>query len=143
MAPRHLVNGRRVRGPARTPDPQPAPTPEELKALIDRLDGVRQAKLLNLLQSDPESIIGQAFRNLSYLHQAGIASLGGAVGLDPEVVDPDELLTRVETDKEAKKRTKKSSVGAVRQARHKARKRQEKAMGRFREALSGRRPAQD
>src|SRR5262245_43592920 len=72
MAPRHEANGRPVRTPAREPDRQPVPTPEEVKALADRLDWAGQTNLLYLFLSDKQSIIGKKVLALLGTFQANV-----------------------------------------------------------------------
>jgi hypothetical protein len=110
----------------RRPKTRPTPatlTPEEVKARIDALDWVGQSRLWQLLLSDPNSQIGQkALAMMSCLEQH-ITWLERKAEATPEFTDPEELLARRETAKQAARRLKKPTANAARQARHRARKR--------------------
>jgi hypothetical protein len=107
---------------------QPVPTPEQVKALADRMDWAGQHTLLQLFLLDKQSGIGKAILAMLSIQQAGKEYLERRAGLTPEDIDPHKLLSTEETDKMAKKRTGKKSVNAVRQERHRAKKRLQQSL---------------
>jgi hypothetical protein len=102
------------------------PTPEKVKALIDAQDWAWQQRLWRLFLLDPNSQIGGNVRSLLGARQVVIDRLEQAAGLGLGDIDPEELLNREETLKQAKKRLRKKTVGAVKQAKHRAKKRMAK-----------------
>jgi hypothetical protein len=111
----------------RNPRPQP-PTPQELKALIDQMDWAGQNNLLQLFLLDPKSEIGKSIRAyLAAFVQSQIAA-EQAAGYGVGQVDPEALLTTDETEKEAMRRLGKPSIGAVKQAKHRAKQRLAEAL---------------
>jgi hypothetical protein len=105
---------------------QSAPTPEEVKALIDAQDWNWQTNLWFLLIKDPQSIIGGKVRTYLALREVRINRLEEVAGLAPGDVDPERLLSTKESLKEAKKRLGKKTVNAVKQAKHRAKERMAK-----------------
>jgi hypothetical protein len=100
-------------------------TPEQIKAVIDAQDWVWQARLFQLLLSDPNSQTGQKILALFAAPQVHIARLEEAAGLAPGDIDPEGLLQRDESLKRAAKRLGKGT-NAVKQARHRAKERMTK-----------------
>jgi hypothetical protein len=102
------------------------PTPEEIKALIDAQDWVWQGRLYQLLIRDPNSQIGNTIMGLLATSWVRIDRLEALAGIAQGTIDPEELLTRDETLKEAAKRLGKKNTNAVKQARHRAKERMAK-----------------
>jgi hypothetical protein len=105
------------------PNAQAAPTPEQVKALTDQMDWVGQNHLLQLFMEDEQSIIGKTILAKITVVQKKAEHLERLAGIAPEQIDPQKLLTTEETDKEAKKRTRRKSTHAVKTARYKAKER--------------------
>jgi hypothetical protein len=109
--------------PSPEPDgPPPTPTPEEVKALIDKQDWVWQERLWQLLLTDPNSHMGRNVLSLLASQQVRIDLLEALNGIGLGDIDPEELLSRKESLKQAAKRLGKDR-NAVKQARHRARQR--------------------
>jgi hypothetical protein len=100
--------------------PKAAWTAEQIKALIEAQDWVCQARLFQLLLSDPSSPIGAKIRSLVAYGFRRIDDLEAKAGVAPGDIDPEELLRRDETLKEARRRLGKPSTSAVKLARHRA-----------------------
>jgi hypothetical protein len=98
------------------------PTPEKVKAMADALSQVGQMRLHHLFMIDPNSVVGKLIRTHLALDYNERSILERRLGIAPGQIDEQELLTTVETDKEAKKRTGLKSTNAVKTARYKARK---------------------
>jgi hypothetical protein len=109
-----------VRKKSAPPPPPVAPSAEQVKALIDQMDWAGQSNLFHLLLADRKSHLGYLIRALARMIIHYKAELEKALGLAPEDMDPDKVLTTDETLKEAKKRLRAKSVGAVKQQRHRA-----------------------
>jgi hypothetical protein len=106
----------------------PPPTPEEVKALADKLGRSGQFNFLIQCLKDENCHVGNFIKALIKIDFDKTEYLEKLAGLSPADIDPDGLLSTVETDKEAKKRTKRQTEGAVRKARHDAKKRRERSM---------------
>jgi hypothetical protein len=97
-------------------------TPEQVKALADQLDWAGQTRLHDLFVADPKSTVGAVIRTHREHFYRERQLLEQRLGIAPGQIDPEGLLTTVETDKQAMKRTGRKSTDAVKTARHKARK---------------------
>jgi hypothetical protein len=106
--------------------PETKLTAEQLKALIDAQDWVVQTRLYQLFVEDRNSVIGRAILSMLAYHHVRIDRLEVEAGLGLGDIDPEELLSRKESLKEAKRRLGKTSTGAVKAARHRAKERQAK-----------------
>jgi hypothetical protein len=103
------------------------PTAEQVKALADQLSDLGQHRLYQLFVFDPASRVGALFRTaLSHFYNERV-EVERKLGVAPGQIDPEGLLTTAETDKQAKKRTRRKSTNAVKTARHKLRRKVEEA----------------
>jgi fatty acid-binding protein DegV len=115
--------------PKSKPKVQPS-TPEQIKSLIDGLDRMGQQHLLHLLLSDPLSTVGNYVKAMIAHFMVRVDILEELCGLAPEQIDPEGLRHHKETlKKQGKRRAQQrraKNTNAVKQARHRVKKRLEK-----------------
>jgi hypothetical protein len=104
-------------------NPKGGPTPEDIKACIDAQDWVWRERLWQLFLADPNLHIGNNVLSLLAPSWVSISRLEDLAGLGLGAIDPEGLLNREETLKEAAKRLGKKNTNAVKQARHRAKER--------------------
>jgi hypothetical protein len=103
--------------------PPPAPTTETILAMIASLDYAEQFRLFATLLQDRLTHVGRLVQSLFWCERQRVECLEKLAGLAPGDIYPEHLLNTDETCAQARRRTNRATENAVRQARHKVRKR--------------------
>jgi hypothetical protein len=103
----------------------------EAKARIDALPWGVGSCLFQLLLADPGSPFGARLRAFLTAARARVELLERETGLAPDAADPQQLLGGDETLKQQRKRLGKPSVGAVKQAKHRAKAERRRVLSRL------------
>jgi hypothetical protein len=91
--------------------------------MIASLDYANQFRLFVMLLQDQLTHVGRLIQSLFWCERQRVERLEKLAKLAPGEIDPEHLLDTDETCAQARRRTNRASENAVRQARHKVRKR--------------------